>query len=268
MKNPRAFQLTGALLTLTLASVPVVRAGSPGPNARQSLLPLGSCQDDPEQACVDDFDCEGPMGEPGLCTTALSDIAIRGILTLIADKDSGPVESIDATSLTEDAAGNTVPVDLSGTSLTLMLEFTRDGETFVIAETYRDLGDFVSPELRIDCAGFCFPTWREPAVETRIALSGTSGDGAGGGGGDGGGSGGGGGDGEQAGASGIRIRWATLPPAANAELIEILGLPEDAVPFLEMVGEVDLFDHSDEADVTASVHRLKVTIRSVLPSAR
>ncbi len=263
MRKQLSIALPVALGAALVAFAPAF-AGSPGPSARFGLLPLGMCEADPQRACLDEFDCEDASGEPGVCTTVLSDVAIKGVLTLIADKDTGRVEDTSAIPLEKDAAGNTVPQDFSGTTLTLMLEFTRDGKTTVIAESYRDLGN--SSILGIDCVGFCFPTWREPAVESRIGLSGTggAGGGAGGGGGGGGGAGGGGGGGQQAGASQIRIRWTTLPPAAEATLIDALGLPPGSTPFLEMVGEKDIFDHSAEDDVTATVHRLKVTIRTIL----
>lgn len=244
----------GILIATGLAIPDLASAGGPGPATRQTLLPLGTCEDDPEQLCVDRFDCDGA------CTTQLSDVAVRGVLTLVADKDSGPVGDTTPIPLTKDAAGNVVPTDFSGTTLTLILEFTLDGETVVIAEGFRDLGDSNIPDLAIECEGFCFPTWREPAVESRIAMVAKGGAG-GGGPGDGSG---GGGQGQNA---GVRIRWATLPPAANAALIKALGLPDNAVPFLETVGEKDLYDHSDAADLLASVHRFKVTIRSAFPLA-
>lgn len=268
MMRNQLIALLFALGAAFVASAPAL-AGSPGPDARFGLLPLGTCEADPQRACLDEFDCEDANGQPGACTTVLSDVAIKGVLTLIADKDTGRVEDTSAIPLTKDGAGNKVPEDFSGTTLTLMLEFIRNGKTVVIAESYRDLGDSSIPDLNIECFGFCFPTWREPAVETRIALppDGGAGGGAGGGGGGGGGAGGGGGGGQQAGSSGIRIRWTTLPPAAEAKLIDALGLPADSTPFLEMVGEKDIFDRSAEDDVTASVHRLKVTIRTILPES-
>ena len=39
---------------------------------------------------------------------------------------------------------------------------------------------------------------------------------------------------------------------------------KNAVPFLERVGEKDVFDRSAEDDLLASVHRFKVTIRVAL----
>ena len=246
------FVFAGVALLL-LSSV--AQAGGPGPATRQTLLPLGTCEVDPEQLCVDAFDCDG-----GACTTDLSDVAIRGVLTLIADKDSVHPDSQDPqievpVPLTEDAAGNTVPADFRGTTLTLMLEFTRNGENVVIAEAYRDLGPSTIDELNIQCEGFCFPTWREPAVESRIAVVSKGGAG-------GGGPGDGSGGGSQGQNAGVRILWATLPEPANTALLEALGLPENAVPFLETVGEKDVFDRSGEDDLLATVHRFKVTIRS------
>ncbi len=251
----RRWNPAGVLCALGLCVSLEVFAGGPGPATRQTLLPLGTCQEDAAQLCVDDFDCEGS------CSTVLSEKEIRAVLWMVSDKDAGQVDDLSAVPLTKDAAGNTVPTDFSKTVLTLMLEFTYQGETIVIADSFQDLGDSLIPELNIDCKGFCFPTWREPAVESRIAM--VSKGGAGGGGpGDGSG---GGGQGQNA---GVRILWATLPPAANEALKEVLGLPDNAVPFLERVGEKDVFDRSGEDDVLASVHRFKVTIRvAFLPPA-
>jgi hypothetical protein len=147
-----------------------------------------------------------------------------------------------------------------------VLEFTRNGKTTVLAETYKDLTDYADPALLIDCKGFCIPTWREPAVEARIASvlpPGSPGSGGGGGGGGGGGSGGGGGT--QASGPGIRIQWASGGAAMQKALLEALGLPAGSVAFLDVVSDTDLFDRSGEQDVLASVRRMKVTIRAVLP---
>jgi hypothetical protein len=240
-------------------------AASPGPATRESLLPLGVCADDPTVPCLDGFDCDNPNGAPGTCSASVDHLSIFGILTFIGDKDAGPVGNTTPIPLTKDAADNTVPVDFSGSTLTLMLEFSYLGQPHVLAKTFKDLGDFVDPALRVDCRGFCFPTWREPAVETRIALRGASEAGSGPGTGEGGGGGTGGGGGQQAGGSGIRIQWATLPPPAADELVAILGLPPGTVPFVDQVRELDIFDHSAEADLLASVHRMRVRIRFILP---
>jgi hypothetical protein len=241
-------------------------AASPGPATRQGLLPLGVCEAGPlaGQACVDDFDCEGEV--PTQCTTPIAQLAVRGVLTFIADKDSGPWDATGFVPETPDAQGIGIPADLTKSTLTVVLEFTRNGKDYVLAETFQDLTDYANPALGINCVGFCVPTWREPAVEDRIARPSDL-VGAGGGGGGGGGGGSGGGGGQQAGAAGIRVQWATGSPALQAALVEALELPPGSVAFLERVNDTELFDHSDQEDVLASIHRTKVTIRAVLPGA-
>jgi uncharacterized membrane protein YgcG len=241
-------------------------AVSPGPAARRALLPLGVCDGGANDgdACLDDFDCEGPGRRS--CTTDLARLRVRGVLTLIADKDSGGFDDTSAVPEAPDARGTPIPLDLTRSTLTVMLEFRHRGRSFVLTETYQDLGDYANPALLIDCRGFCVPTWREPAVEARIASLGDGDDdGGGGGGSDGGGGGGGGGGGQQAGGEGIRIQWAPGGAAMQAALIEALRLPEGSVAFLETVTDRELFDHSDESDVLASVRRMKVTIGVILP---
>jgi hypothetical protein len=50
-------------------------------------------------------------------------------------------------------------------------------------------------------------------------------------------------------------------------LIEALGLPAGSVACLETVADEELFDHSAESDVLASVRRMQVTIGVILPAA-
>lgn len=248
-------------LALSLLLAQTTAAGTPGPKARQGLLGLGTCQGgaNADDACVDDFDCDDEHGAPGVCTTPIADVAVRGVLTLISDKDAGRWEDTSATPETKDAAGNVVPVDFSRSTLTLVLEFTKEGHDFVFADTFKDLGDFVDAVLKIDCRGFCVPTWREPAVENRIATPSEENDeGTGGGTGTGGG---------QASTPGVRITWAVPPPAMGAEIVQALGLPAGATPFLQVVNTTAIFDHSEEQDPLASVRRYKVTIRALLPAA-
>jgi hypothetical protein len=239
-------------------------AFSPGPSTRLGLLPLGSCQGGARNGkpCLADVDCADPV-VPAECTTELADVAVRGVLTLIADKDSGGFDDTSAVPQQKDALGTPIPLDLTKSTLTVMLEFTRGGQKHVLTETYKDLGDYADPALLIDCKGFCVPTWREPAVEARIA-SPTVDDDDGDGGGGGGGSGGGGG--QQAGGTGIRIQWAPGGAAMQSALIAALGLPTSSVAFLEVVSDTETFDHSQQADVLASVRRMKVTIRAILPA--
>ena len=246
--------LSGLLLALTGEA----GAFSPGPAIRQTLLPLGTCTggDQDGEPCVADADCEDDAAG-GVCTTPLAEVAVRGVLTLIADKDSGGFD--DETAVPHGTQSIPVPTDLTRSTLTVMLEFSRGGERFVLTETYKDLGDYADPALSIDCRGFCVPTWREPAVEARIAsqLDG----GGGGGGGTGGGGGGGGG-----GLPGVRIQWASGGAAMQKALVAALGLPAGSVPFLELTSDTERFDHSAESDVLATVRRMKVTIRAILPA--
>jgi hypothetical protein len=254
-----------ALATAAATSLAI----SPGPATRKGLLPLGVCEGGEldGQHCLDDFDCdEGPGRRRTTCSTPLGKRALRGVLTLIADKDSGGWHDTSFVPEQPDALGTPIPTDLTKSTLTVMLEFKRRGETIVLTETYQDLGDFVDPALNIDCRGFCVPTWREPAVEARIASAGTGGgSGAGGGGGGGGGGGTGGGGGQAAGGEGIRIQFGTGGTALEAALLEALGLPAGTVPYLEVVEDDEIFDRSQERDVLASVRRMDVTIRFILP---
>jgi hypothetical protein len=252
------------LLGAALFAGATASAFSPGPDARLGLLPLGSCQGGARNGkpCLADVDCADPA-VPAECTTELADVAVRGVLTLIADKDSGGFDDTSAVPQQKDALGTPIPLDLTKSTLTVMLEFTRGGEKRVLTETYKDLGDYADPALLIDCKGFCVPTWREPAVEARIATP-TTEDDDGDGGGGGGGSGGGGG--QQAGGTGIRIQWAPGGAAMQSALIAALGLPAGSVAFLEVVSDTETFDHSQQADVLASVRRMKVTIRAILPA--
>lgn len=292
---------------IPLATAPDALAASPGPAARQGTLGLGTCTSGSleGEACVDDGDCHDGSagGGAALCSSSLVDLEIRGFLTILSDKDSGRFESVDTVphvalqscsdgpfrgqSCTKNSDCRTpeadtavcrtdqVPADFSKSTLTLILEFSRDGQAYTYAETYKDLGDYVDADLGIDCRGFCVPAglpgsvgWREAAVEARIAIDDEGEDsGAGGGGGDGGGTGSGGGGGGRAGGEGIRIQWAQAPPAIAAALIADLGLPADSIPFLEFVDTVDIVDRSAEDDPLATVRRTKVTIRVVAPPA-
>jgi hypothetical protein len=282
---------------LLLAAVPAL-AASPGPSARQGLLGLGVCEggDLDGETCVDAGDCDDGSGAPAVCTSNTLDFAVRGFLTILSDKDSGAFDSLETVPYdvrrtcaggalpgrpcTQNADCRTpendsgeclderVPSDFSKSTLTLILEFVKDGERFVFAETYKDLGDYVNPDLNIECTGFCVPTWREPAVEPRLANPDEGGgSGAGGGGGGGGGTGTGGGGGGRAGGEGIRIQWATAPPAIARALVEALGLPPGSTPFLEIVNTTDIVDRSAEDDPLASVRTMKVTIRALAPAA-
>jgi len=260
-------------IAVALAATAPALGVSPGPDTRKGLLPLGVCEGGEldGQHCLDDFDCdEGPGRGRGrgraTCSTPLEKHGVRGVLTLIADKDSGGWDDTSFVPEQPDALGTPIPTDLTKSTLTVMLEFKHRGKTVVLTETYQDLGDFVDPALRINCRGFCVPTWREPAVEARIASLGEGGgSGAGGGGGGGGGGGSGGGDGQAAGGEGIRIQFGTGGTALKQALLNALRLPPGTVPYLEVVEDDEIFDRSKERDVLASVRRIDVSIGFILP---
>lgn len=230
-------------------------AGTPGPRARAQLLGLGTCTSGPNagKICTDGFDCDDASGAPGVCSTPIADVAVRAVLTVVSDKDSSTWLDETSTPETTDAAGHVVPTDFTRSTLTMILEFTRDGRDFAFAETFQDLGDYANPALRIDCKGFCVPTWREPAVENRIATPSVEGDPNEGG--------------NQGGGTfpGMRIAWGTPPPAMGRAILDALDLPDGATPFLEVVNTTAIFDHSAENDPLGSVRRFKVTIRALLP---
>ena len=256
-------------IAVALAATAPALGVSPGPDTRKGLLPLGVCEGgelDGEH-CLDDFDCDEGRGRGrATCSTPLEKHGVRGVLTLIADKDSGGWNDTSFVPEQPDALGTPIPTDLTKSTLTVMLEFKQRGKTVVLTETYQDLGDFVDPALRINCRGFCVPTWREPAVEARIASLGEGGgSGAGGGGGGGGGGGSGGGDGQAAGGEGIRIQFGTGGTALKQALLKALRLPPGTVPYLEVVEDDEIFDRSKERDVLASVRRIDVSIGFILP---
>jgi hypothetical protein len=259
--------LVTSLVCIVSGLASTALAISPGPATRLSLLPLGVCDvgEFAGKPCVDNFDCEDDAAL-AVCSTPLADVAIRGVLTLIADKDSAGWDDTSAVPQQPDALGTPIPTDLTRSTLSVILEFTRNGKSFALAETYKGLTDYANPVLLIDCKGFCVPTWREPAVEARIASIGEP-DAPGGGGGGGGGGGSGGGGGQQASGEGIRIQWAIGGAALQKSLVQALELPTASVAFLEVVSDTELFDHSRTNDVLASVRRMKVTIRAILPTA-
>lgn len=134
-------------------------------------------------------------------------------------------------------------------------EFSKMGEC-------GDTGDLPGGVGGMGQDGECIESASSASSESDSSSSSSGGGGGGGGGGQGGGEGGGEAEGE-----GIRIRWAVFGEPARQALVEILGLPEDAVPFLETVADRSLADHSKQKDVLASVREQKVTIRAILPPA-
>ena len=92
---PKPVVISLVCLICGLASTAL--AISPGSATRQSLLPLGVCDVGAYagKACINDFDCEDDAA-PGVCGTPLADVAVRGILTLIADKEPATLAALQS----------------------------------------------------------------------------------------------------------------------------------------------------------------------------
>lgn len=231
---------------------------SPGPTTRSSRLY------ETAQSLV----C--PAADP-LCAIEDADVEVRAVVTMIVDKDSAGWDDTafvpNTTFTLPNGVALPVPSDPSKSTLTLMIEFTDEGKTHVLTETYQDLGDWFDPIIGADCQPFCVPGWREPATEERLGGAATSGSGgnSGAGGGSGGGGGGGGGGGVSAASqSQIRIQFGWPGEALRKSLNVALGLPANALPYFSVTDPVEIFDHSAEEDTLATVQRLKVNIKALV----
>jgi hypothetical protein len=112
--------------------------------------------DTPDQSCGNDEDCGG------LAQCALVDIAglgVRAVVTFIADKDTGgPGPFGPPTPVVVGDFGVGVPIqlpaDFSNSTLTIVIEFTKNGQDYVLADSYRDVN---------------FPLWLVPGGEWIMA---------------------------------------------------------------------------------------------------
>jgi uncharacterized membrane protein YgcG len=257
MRDRRALQWLVCTALAAGLAVPALGA-SPGPTTRESAL-LTAAQ---VLSC--------PSEDPG-CPIEESGVEVRAVVTMIVDKDSAGWDDeafVPNTTYTL-PTGIAVPVpsDASKSTLTLMIEFTREGTTHLLTETYQDLGNWFDPIIAADCQPFCVPGWREPATEERVGGAATSGSGgnSGAGGGSGGGGGGGGGGGVSAASqSQIRIQFGWPGEALRKSLNVALGLPANALPYFSVTDPVEIFDHSAEEDTLATVQRLKVNIKALV----
>jgi hypothetical protein len=182
-------------------------------------------------------------------------IVARGILTLIADTrlnvpagDLGPyLETAPATPCTN-CEGN------GNSSLTLILEFTRNGKSFVFADTFQGLNtSAVSGFATAANSGLPgdLPNWDFGAFESAFTTN------------------------------NLLIKWAAVPPGARAAIVAALGESDPPTgpkkePLLLQATEVPVCtdatacnlsvfntkfsDHSGGSDVLASVRRFKVDI--------
>lgn len=209
---------------------------SPGPRRRLELIGVaGVCSEGPAQSCSQDRDCSSGFcvanrSAPAADGRRVSELALRGVLTLIVDEDVGGWND-----------GAAATADPTSWRLTFLVELTRAGAPLVFSEIYR-LGAEFPGDANFECPdplaapplpSFCVPGWREPAKEARVA-------------------------GE------TRIQWATPGAALGRRLAQELLGDERAVAFLELVDPVERFDRSG-ASPLASVARFKVTLRFLLP---
>lgn len=211
--------------------------------------------------------CEGGLNDGDPCTESSPDclepagfctgisgitIAARGLLTIIADTVT-PASGWDEaapTGCSEPAVGTPSDCEIPANStLTIMLEFTRNGQQYVFAQTYKDLDEF--GEFLIVPAGY--EGWVQPAVESIIAESAAFP------------------------SEDLLIRWGVLSPAAEAEVRNALGgaAPQrvtlsrvDEVPTCTDTGACNNTVYQDQSgadEVLASVRRFKVDIALVNP---
>jgi hypothetical protein len=190
---------------------------------------------------------------------------VRAVVSLILDKDSAgwnDTTFVPNTIFTlNNGLDQVVPSDPSKSVFTVMVEFTHNGRTHVLSESYKDLGSWFDPIIGADCQPFCVPGWREPTTEDRLGGAVFSGSGSGNKSGNRDGSGGGQGGLAAAVIDGIRIQLATPGEAMRKALNLALGLPPTAVPYFAITDTAQIFDHSSEEDPLATVHRLKVNIK-------
>ena len=252
----RSGRIPGISLCLCLLAFPA-QAFNPGTATRagdtashtgtQTICEGGSDAGDP---CADSSECTS-----GTCTgIAGLTIAARGTLTLIAD--TVQASGADPTGWDEVAPSTPcsepspfTPSDCEGTdnsTLTLVLEFVRNGESYLFAETFKDLPNGFS----VEPAGYA--GWTQPAVESVIA--------------------------ERTASPGsfVNLRWGILPPAAEAAVGAVLGAGPGQRVFLMQVHSVpictdtvachhgpanpDFADHAGGSDPLATVRRFKVDL--------
>jgi hypothetical protein len=110
----------------------------------------------PGASCGNDNDCGG------LAQCALVDIVglgVRALVTFIADKDTGgpgPFGPPTPVVIEDPGVGTLVqvPVSYANSTLTIVIEFTKDGQDYVLADSYRDVN---------------FPLWLVPGAEWIMA---------------------------------------------------------------------------------------------------
>ncbi len=217
--------------------------------------------------CGDSLDCTGG----GTCTDIADvNVVARGHLTIIADTqppNNGWADTSYPAACSEPAAGTPSDCEHKDNSLlTLMLEFSLNGQRYVFAESFKQLPDggscgsppcdFSIPNWSI--GGGTQSGWTQPAVESILAETAASFPG-----------------------DIVRIRWGGLPPAVENAVGAVVGKSPSQRIALARSDEVptctdatpcnhgprnDRFsDHSGGTDVLATVRRYKVDVAVIGP---
>jgi hypothetical protein len=249
--------LAPVLLAAGVAALPA-RAANPGMDSRAGALApatgsVAVCEagSNPGTPCPNGTECLGG----GTCT-GIQDVQIvaRGVLTIVTDTILAG--GSDPTGWFEDTP--TVPCvsceNASNSTFTLILEFTLGGESYLFAESFRDLPTDLS-EFQITSSSNPFYTgWNQGAVESTLA---------------------------EADGSPLAIRWGLLPVSAEAAVGAVVGQTGgqrialsrvDEVPICSVQAACDtseaspvFSDHHDNTDPLATVRRFKVDIALIGP---
>jgi hypothetical protein len=212
-------------------------------------------------------DCTGG----GTCTS-VADVSIvaRGVLTIVTDTqplNNGWADTSYPGVCSEPSAGNTSDCERKDNSLlTLVLEFTLNGEHYLFAESFKQLPDggtcgfppcnFEVPDWSI--GGGSQAGWTQQAVESILAETAA-----------------------EFGNDIIRIRWGGLPPAVENAVGAVVGksptqrialsrtdevpICTDATPCNHGARNDRFSDHSGGTDVLATVRRYKVDVAVIGP---
>ena len=243
-----------------------------GSRAGATALTAGSttvCEDGTNDGttCTLSEDCTGG----GSCTSVADfSIVARGVLTIVTDTqppNNGWADTNYPGVCSEPSAGNTSDCEQKDNSLlTLVLEFTLNGEHYLFAESFKQLPDggtcgtppcdFVVPNWPI--AGEMQAGWTQQAVESILAETAA-----------------------EFGNDTVKIRWGGLPPAIENAVGAVVGksptqrialsrtdevpICTDAAPCNHGVRNDRFSDHSSGTDVLATVRRYKVDVAVIGP---
>lgn len=232
------------------------RAGATADTSGSTTICEGGSEP-PSTPCESSADCTAG----GLCR-GIADVQVvaRGELTIIADTQTPGMgwasTSTAPTVCSEPAEG--VPSDCEtedNALLTLLLEFTLNGQRYAWAESFKQLPDAAIPNWSI--GGGSQAGWVQPAVESILS--------------------------ERAAVTTqvVAIRWGGVSPAAESAIGAVVGKSPTQRIALSRVDEVPICtaaaacnhgprntrfsDHSGATDVLGTVRRYKVDIAVVGP---